>query len=443
MRSAPEPAPSAPKRVTGGGRNALDGVSTHQGPRRHTPRRRTAGRRHSIAGALALVVAVLSSTGTAATAGAQEPSGGDQVVCPEFPVQAPGAVFGPTVGDVPVGNVDFRCANLQGATFEGLTLIQTQFDGANLSGATFTRSRLGQADLRGANLQQARFVEPDLIQAHFDGADLRGASVEGGTMTQAELPGANLVGATLTDVDLGQANLEGARMAGIDATDSRFAQSSLDGADLTDAVLRDAVLTQTGLTGATMTGADLTDATAFQTRMQRADLTGADLTNASFNQAMLEGANLTGATVTGAEFIQSNLSGATIDDVVGASETFPRMAWLAVLGGVAIVTMSIVGLVLRFIRRQIGPVNPYDSPMTAGRTTATFVLVPVFAVVQAVGLYLLVCGVAGVLGTNLNPLGTQSGAPVIGDLAFQPTTIVYGTMLLMGGGFARGFARRF
>ncbi len=443
MRPTSDPEPDALKPVMGGGHHALDGVSRHHGPRTRTLYRRVGGRRGPIVAALALIVVVLAGSGTADAAGAQEPSDGDQVVCPEVPIQAPGAVFGPTVGGTPVGSVDFRCANLQGATFEGLTLIQTQFDGATLSGATFNRSRLGQADLRGANLQQARFVEPDLVQAHFDGADLRGASVEGGTMTQAELPGANLVGATLTDVDLGQANLEGARMAGIDATDSRFAQSSLDGADLTDAVLRDAVLTQTGLTGATMTGADLTDATAFQTRMQRADLTGADLTNASFNQAMLEGANLTGATVTGAEFIQSNLSGATIDDVVGASETFPRMAWLAVLGGAAIVAMSIVGLVLRFIRRQIGPVNPYDSPMTAGRTTATFVLVPVFAVVQAVGLYLLVCGVAGVLGTNLNPLGTQTGAPVIGDLAFQPQVIVYGALLLIGGGIARSFAKRF
>jgi len=435
----------------GGGHHALDGVSTHHGPhtrtrtrtRTRTLYRRAGGRRCSIVAALALSVVVLAGSGTAGAAGAQEPSEGDQVVCPEFPVQAPGTVFGPTVGDAPVGSVDFRCANLQGAVFDGLSMVQAQFDGANLSGASFNGTQLGQARFRRATLQQATFTEADLTQAEMDGADMRGTRVVEGKMVQAELPGANLVGAVLDDVDLGQADLSGARMAGVDATDSRFSQTELVDADLTDAVLRDAVLNQAVLTGATLIRADLNDANALQARMQRADLTGADLTGASFAQADLSGANLTGATVTGTDFVQADLQGAVTDDLVGANETFPRFAWFALIGGGVIVVLSVVGLVLRLIRRRIGPVNPYDTPLTLGNTTASFVLVPAFAIVQAVGLYLLVCAIAGVIGSNLNPLGTQTGAPIIGDLAFQPQTIVYGALMLIGGGIARSFAKRF
>jgi uncharacterized protein YjbI with pentapeptide repeats len=262
-------------------------------------------------------------------------------------------------------------------------------------------------------------------------------------MSQAELPGANLVGATLRDVELGQANLTAARMAGVDASESRFSQADLPGADLTDAVLRDVLFTQTVLVDAILHGANLTDAAAPQAQLTRADLTDADLTDASFSQADLSGADLTGATVTGADFLQADLSGAKVDQVIGGSSPFPGTAYLALAAGLAIVALSVVGLVLRIVRRRIGPVNPYDTPMTVGNTTASFVLVPAFAVVQAAGLYLLVCGVAGVLSTNLNPVGTPSGPPLLGDLAFEPTTIVIGFMLMLGGGIARSFARRF
>jgi uncharacterized protein YjbI with pentapeptide repeats len=334
---------------------------------------------------------------------AQEPTGTDQVTCPEAPVRAPGVVFSPTFGDREIGDVDFRCADLQGAVFDGLDLTQARLDGANLTGASFVRTDLGQADLRRAVLQQAVITETDMIQAHFEGADLRGARITEGTMSQAELPGANLVGATLRDVELGQANLTAARMAGVDASESRFSQAQLT----------------------------------------RADLTEADLTDASFSQADLSGADLTGAIVTGADFLQADLSGARIDEVIGASSPFPGTAYLALAAGLAIVALSVVGLILRVVRRRLGPVNPYDTKMTVGNTTTSFVLVPALAAVQAAGLYLLVCGVAGVLGTNLNPVGTPTGPPLIGDLAFEPSTIVIGFMLLLGGGIARSFARRF
>jgi len=449
VHEAPHVAPNAPKRVMGGGPEALEDVRTPTGSRHAVPAHRIPTRRVPTrpTAALALLVAVsfTSVTGawSTAPAGAQEPSDGGQVVCPAAPIQASGTVFGPTVGEVATASIDFRCADLRGAVFDGLTLIQARFDGANLSGASFNGSRLGQAQFRRATLQQATFTDADLTQAKFDGADMRETRVVGGKMIQTELPGANMVGAVLDDVDLGQANLTGARMAGVDATDSRFSQTELVGADLTDATLRDAVLNQAVLTDAKLTGADLTDANGLQARMQGADLTGADLTSASFAQADLSNANLTGATVTDTDFIQADLQGAVTEDLVGASETFPKVAWFAMAGGAVIVVTSGIGLVLRIIRRRIGPVNPYDTPLTVGNTTVSFVLVPVFAIVQAVGLYLLVCGVAGLIGSSLNPLGTQTGAPIIGDLAFQPQTIVYGAVLLIGGGIARGFGRRF
>lgn len=393
--------------------------------------------------AAALIVAVLLTGWSTISVTAQEPTGTDQVTCPEAPVRAPGVVFSPTFGDREIGDVDFRCADLQGAVFDGLDLTQARLDGANLTGASFVRTDLGQADLRRAVLQQAVITETDMIQAHFEGADLRGARITEGTMSQAELPGANLVGATLRDVELGQANLTAARMAGVDASESRFSQADLPSADLTDAVLRDVLLNQTVLVDAVLHRADLTDAAAPQAQLTRADLTEADLTDASFSQADLSGADLTGAIVTGADFLQADLSGARIDEVIGASSPFPGTAYLALAAGLAIVALSVVGLILRVVRRRLGPVNPYDTKMTVGNTTTSFVLVPALAAVQAAGLYLLVCGVAGVLGTNLNPVGTPTGPPLIGDLAFEPSTIVIGFMLLLGGGIARSFARRF
>ncbi len=399
-------------------------------------------RRPFLAAAVAAIVVVFTLGGAAAPTGAQEPTGDDQIVCPPQPVQAAGRDFSILPLEGPTSSIDLRCADLQRAVFTGIDLGQADLRGANLTGATFDGAVLVQTKLQGAVLRDTTIRDSDMTQAELAGADLRGIRVRNTEMQQVELPGADLVGAELVDVDLGQANLTGARLVGVDATDARFSQTRLVGADLTEAILAEAVLTQTELGDATLDRAVLRDATAPQASLERASLRSADLTGASFAQADLTGADLTGAIVTGADFTSADLTGADVDEVIGATEPFPRMAWVALgLGGVVVV-LSVVGLVLRLVRRNLEPPNPYDTPLTAGNTVASFVLVPAMACVQAVGIYLLVCSITGVVNSGLNPLGSQQEPPFIGSLAFRPSTIVVGFTLVLGGGIMRSIVRR-
>jgi uncharacterized protein YjbI with pentapeptide repeats len=376
-------------------------------------------------------------------AAAQEPTGSDQILCPTEPLQAAGRNFATSPLEGPTSSIDLRCADLQGAVFEGTDLSQADLSGANLSRATFRGATMIQTNLSGAVLRDTTIQDSNLGQAVLRGADLRGVQIRNAELTQVELPGADLVGAVLVDVDLGQADLTGARLVEADLTDAQLSQTQLVGADLSRAVLHDAVFTQAHLDDAVLAEADLSQATAIQSYLVRADLRRSNLTETSFTQSDLSGADLTGATVTGADFAGADLTGARTEDLVGVTSPFPRTTWIALAVAALLVVASIVGLVVRLIRRFVGPQNPYDTPLTLTNTTVSFVLVPAMACVQAAGVFLVICSVTGVISSGLNPLVTQQAPPILGDLVFQPSTIVVGFVMAIGGGIARSFAKRF
>jgi uncharacterized protein YjbI with pentapeptide repeats len=140
---------------------------------------------------------------------------------------------------------ELRCAQLQGA----------QFNGAHLQGASF----------KGASLQGASFYLAQLQGASFEPAAPRRSSVGssiGNTSTQLQATyfvRANLQGATFTAADLEGANLVGAQLRGADFTDARLFAAVLPGADLSGAIfvgtqLQGASLAQANLEGALFDG---------------------------------------------------------------------------------------------------------------------------------------------------------------------------------------------
>ncbi len=132
-------------------------------------------------------------------------------------------------------------ANLSGASLRGTNLSDTQLVSANLRGAdlenaSLTGSDLGEADFQGANLYAARlsrvsavstrFSFASMIQSDWQGADLSGADLSHANLRHADLSATRLTGtsfrnaqlenANLRNADLGLADLRGANLAGAD-----------------------------------------------------------------------------------------------------------------------------------------------------------------------------------------------------------------------------------
>jgi len=179
---------------------------------------------------------------------------------------------------------DLRCADLHDAVFSGLDLVQRDFSGADLRGARFDHAKLGQAD--------------------FVGADLRGASFRGADLTQA----------TLTDADARDASFRGADLIQADLSRTHFAGADLGSTDLDQADLQDT------------------------------DLHDARLTGASLIQADLQGADLRGASLWWVDTIQADLAGVRLGPVEAG---VVQLAYLLVLGALALVAMSAVELLRR------------------------------------------------------------------------------------------------
>jgi uncharacterized protein YjbI with pentapeptide repeats len=139
---------------------------------------------------------------------------------------------------------DLQCADLHGATLDGLDLVQVDLSGADARDASFRDARLIQADLTGADLRGAHFEHADLGQADLVRADARGAFFGDAGLDQADLNDADLrdadfVSASLIQTDLNDADLRGAKTywansvqadvsgARVDLTDPRNVQLSM------------------------------------------------------------------------------------------------------------------------------------------------------------------------------------------------------------------------
>jgi uncharacterized protein YjbI with pentapeptide repeats len=168
------------------------------------------------------------------------------VACPQVRQQLAG-LHASTAEELPD---DLRCADLQGAVFTGLDLVQEDFSGADLRGARFDRADLGQADFVGADLRGASFADADLVQATVTDADARGASFRDAKLGQADLSRTRFSRADLSSTELDQARLRDADLRNARLTGASLIQADLRGADLRGASLWWVLTIQADLTGA-------------------------------------------------------------------------------------------------------------------------------------------------------------------------------------------------
>lgn len=95
---------------------------------------------------------------------------------------APGSVWEGATLD----QATFFGAELAGASFNRASCAGTVFSAADLTSADFLRARLGDAQLLKANAMQASFRGADLTRADLRGSNLHGADTHGSTTTGAD-----------------------------------------------------------------------------------------------------------------------------------------------------------------------------------------------------------------------------------------------------------------
>lgn len=108
------------------------------------------------------------------------------------------------VGDerVVLAGIDWKFADLQGATLTRADLRYARLAGANLRNANLTGALLNAADLtdcdlRGATLDAAQFARATLAHANLSGASMKGTNFAWANLTHATIGAKNLVDANL------------------------------------------------------------------------------------------------------------------------------------------------------------------------------------------------------------------------------------------------------
>ena len=107
--------------------------------------------------------------------------------------------------------VDLRGANLADINAEGLILVYSHLESANLRGSNLEKALLEGVHLDGAYLDMVDLNNALLPKASLRGAWLRRTNLVGTLLTDADFTNANL-----DDADLSNANFIGANFAGVD-----------------------------------------------------------------------------------------------------------------------------------------------------------------------------------------------------------------------------------
>jgi len=108
-----------------------------------------------------------------------------------------------TAGDLPAGiALDFRNANLRGATFINLDMRRANFAEADLSGAAFHNVNLTGTDFHACAGRGALFTDVNLAYATFAESDLRGALFFDANMADISFKGASLDGSEVDSIRL-------------------------------------------------------------------------------------------------------------------------------------------------------------------------------------------------------------------------------------------------
>lgn len=146
-----------------------------------------------------------------------------------------------------IGDVDWRGADLSGATFTRADFRNVDFTGARLSKAVFLRCSALESRFNGCRMEESVFSRPgDFSGTDFSDADLSRSNLRGMPLSRALFAGAKLPGA-----DLSGADLRHAKMRGASAPDSRFVKADLRHFDGTGSDFRLALFLKADLRGAT------------------------------------------------------------------------------------------------------------------------------------------------------------------------------------------------
>ncbi len=166
--------------------------------------------------------------------------------------------------------------------------------------------------LRGKYLYDADFRGVDLSGHSVVGAMLEGARFDGATLVQLHACNTHMAHAKFREVDLTGADLSFERHRK-DTTATcnytQFSQSTLAGANLSRCPMTYALFD-----GADMTGANLDRAILVAASFKGTDLRGADLRFADASRARFEGADLRGTNLSFTNLSGANLDGAQWDD---------------------------------------------------------------------------------------------------------------------------------
>lgn len=267
-------------------------------------------------------------------------------------------------------HTDFIDANLTGAVFSERSLVNTDFQKANLELADFSRvkviqnvnfqqANLGKANLRGYNPRYPKSFL-DLSTCNFQQANLKGALYDLHTKFPREFDpeaagaylitaGISLTNKDLSYADLSNAHLSGANLRGANLTGASIRSANLNGADLSETTiiyekggwnsklyvgvhLEGAILRRAKIIGIKpgnycmyLNGIDLSEAKISDCAFTYCDMNGANLTNlkldgVNFYTAKLRGANFANSSLRGCNFGSADLRGTNFDnsDLSGA-----------------------------------------------------------------------------------------------------------------------------
>jgi uncharacterized protein YjbI with pentapeptide repeats len=171
-------------------------------------------------GIVGAAVVAASASAVAAPAAGCQPGSGRQFVGHHFT----------TIEIMDLGTSGaLRCANLTGADFTGVSLIQVDLTAALLHDANLQHVDLGQATLKRAVLTGANLTDATLDQAEMQGANFSDANLSGASMVQVFANSANFTGANLGNVDLTQADLTNANLSDAKIGSASFTQTTLSG----------------------------------------------------------------------------------------------------------------------------------------------------------------------------------------------------------------------
>jgi len=144
-----------------------------------------------------------------------------------------------------LNEADLRSANLEGAVFDGASLVKADLRGARVSSAHFEGADLTAADLREVLVEG---LWPSFSRATLRDANLSGLTLpaifKGADLTGVNLSGANLRGSFLNDFKLLTPNQDL-----VPESSACLRNANLTGADLTDVDLRGVDLTGANLSG--------------------------------------------------------------------------------------------------------------------------------------------------------------------------------------------------